>query len=103
MPRLPHGRKISCWCLPPFLGTSEQKKPRGKRGQGCVYLPKGSRNWWYKFSINGRTVQQSAETESRREALDKLKDAILKHASGEAVPDGKVTVDHLYDALLADY
>ena len=81
----------------------EKKKPRGKRGQGCVYQPKGSRNWWYKFSINGQTIQESAETESRREALDKLKDAILKHASGDAVQDRKVTVDQLYDALLADY
>ena len=80
-----------------------EKKPRGKRGQGCVYRPKGSRNWWYKFSVNGRVIQESAETESRREALDKLKTAILKHSAGEAVDDKRVTVDSLYDALLADY
>jgi integrase len=83
---------------------STEKKPRGKRGQGCVYKPKGSRNYWYKFSINGqKPIQKSAETESRREALDKLDAEKLKRKSGEAVDNGKVTVDSLYDLLLADY
>ena len=80
-----------------------EKKARGKRGQGTVYQPKNSRNYWIKFSISGRVYQQSANTESRRQALDTLKAEILKHASGEAVTDGKVTVDSLYDVLLADY
>jgi integrase len=80
-----------------------EKKPRGKRGQGTVYQPKNSRNHWIKFSANGRVIQKSAETESRREALNFLKDEILKHASGEAVTNEKVTVDSLYDVLLADY
>jgi integrase len=82
---------------------STGKKPRGKRGQGSVYLPSNSRNWWIKFSLSGRVIQKSAETESRREALDKLKAEILKHASGEAIDNGKVTVESLYDVLLADY
>ncbi len=80
-----------------------EKKPRGKRGQGSVYQPQNSRNWWIKFSVNGRVIQQSANTESRREALDFLKAEILKHASGDAVDSGKLTVDSLYDVLLADY
>ncbi len=80
-----------------------EKKPRGKRGQGCVYQPKGSRNWWVKFSIHSRVIQKSAETESRREALDVLKAEILKHASGEAIDGKNMTVESLYAALLADY
>ena len=80
-----------------------EKKPRGKRGQGTVYQPKNSRNYWIKFSVNGSTIQQSAETESRREALDKLKAEILKHANGDAVAAGRVTVDDLYSVLLTDY
>jgi integrase len=80
-----------------------EKKPRGKRGQGTVYQPKNSRNFWIKFSANGRVIQKSADTESRREALNFLKDEILKHASGEAITNEKVTVDSLYDLLLADY
>lgn len=82
---------------------AREKKPRGKRGQGCVYRPKGSRNYWIKFSVNGRVIQKSAESESRRDALDFLSAEKLKHASGEAVTNEKVTVDSLYDALLADY
>src|SRR5713101_7510000 len=83
--------------------STEKKQQRGKRGQGSVYLPSNSRNWWIKFSANGRVIQKSAETESRRETLDFLKAEILKHASGEAVDNGKVSVEQLYDVLLADY
>jgi integrase len=80
-----------------------EKKARGKRGQGCVYQPKGSRNWWVKFSANGRVIQKSAEAESRREALDFLKAEMLKHANRDAVDNGKVNVDDLYAVLLSDY
>src|SRR5437588_7237953 len=80
-----------------------EKKPRGKRGQGTVYQPQSSRNWWVKFSSNGRVIQKSAETESRREALDFLKAEILKHANGDAVSPGRVIVDDLDSVLLADY
>jgi len=82
---------------------STEKKPRGKRGQGSVYLPQNSRNWWIKFSISGQVIQKSAETESRREALDFLKAEILKHANGDAVASSRVTVDSLYAVLESDY
>jgi hypothetical protein len=68
-----------------------------------VYQPRGSRNWWVKFSIHGQVIQKSADTESRRDALDVLKAEILKHASGDAVDSGKVTVESLYAVLLTDY
>jgi len=77
------------------------KKPRGKRGQGCVYRPKGSRNWWIKFSVAGRIVQESANTESRREALDTLKGKILKYTNGEAVDCRNTTVESLKESMLA--
>ena len=60
--------------------TNTEKKPRGKRGQGSVYLPNNSRNWWIKFSVAGRVIQQSANTEKKREAEDFLKMEILKYA-----------------------
>jgi len=82
---------------------STEKKARGKRGQGSVYLPSNSRNYWIKFSVAGRVIQQSANTEKKREAQDFLKNEILKYSNGDAVPDGKVTVDDLYAVLLADY
>jgi integrase len=73
---------------------------RGKRGQGCVYQPKGTRNYWIKFSVNGRTIQQSAETESRRDALDELKAQILKHSNGEATDSNRVTIEALSEGML---
>src|SRR5271154_2353084 len=84
------------------METSE-KKTRGKRGQGCVYLPKNSCNYWIKFSANGSPIQKSAETESRREALDFLKAEMLKYANGDAVDAGRVSVDDLFAVLLIDY
>lgn len=48
-------------------------------------------------------IQKSADTDSRREALDKLKTEILKRASGEVVTDEKITVEQLYETLLTDY
>jgi integrase len=76
------------------------RKPRGKRGQGCIYQPKGTRNYWIKFSVNGRTFQQSAETESRRDALDVLKAEILKHSAGEAPDSRRTTIQALKEAMM---
>ena len=64
---------------------------RGKRGQGRVYQKKGSRNWWIKFSANGRTIQNSANTESKREAQNVLKTQILRYANGELTADSRNT------------
>jgi integrase len=78
-----------------------EKKPRGKRGQGCVYQPKGSRNWWIKFSVSGRVVQESANTESRREALNVLKAKILKYANGEAADCRNTTIASLKESMMS--
>ena len=77
-----------------------EKKARGKRGQGCIYLPKNSRNYWIKFSVNGRTIQQSANTESSREAKKELLAQILKHSNGEAVDSRRVTIAGLSEGML---
>src|SRR5882724_8354669 len=82
------------------MNMETEKKTRGKHGQGCIYRHAGSRNWWIKFSVNGRTIQQSADTESRRDALDVLKVEILKHAAGEAPDSRQTTVQKLKDAMM---
>ena len=82
---------------------NSEKKPRGKRGQGCVYRPKGSRNCWIKFSVNGQKHQYSAETESRREALDFLKAEILKNANGKAVDCRKTMVASLKESMMSEW
>ncbi len=81
---------------------STEKKPRGKRGQGCIYLR--GRTYWVKFSANGVAYQEPADTESKKEATDFLKARILAHANGDVVLDAKrVTVASLYEALIAEY
>jgi integrase len=82
------------------MESAEKKAKRGKRGQGCIYLPKNSRNYWIKFSINGQTVQRSANTESRRDALDELKAQILRYSNGEAVDSRRVTIAALAESLM---
>jgi hypothetical protein len=76
-----------------------EKKQRGKRGQGCFYLPKNSRNYWIKFSVNGRIYQESADTESKKEAEDFLAKRIAEQRSGKAVGCKKVTVQILKDDM----
>ncbi len=81
---------------------TEKKHSRGKRGQGCVYRPAGSRNWWVKFSVGGRVVQKSADTESRREALGALKTQILKYSTGaESVDSSRTTVTSLKESMMS--
>src|SRR6267143_4020157 len=81
-----------------------EKKPRGKRGQGCLYRVKNSRNWYVKFFVDGQKYQETANTDSKREATDYLKARILACSNGDAAPNSnRVTAKELYDALLADY
>jgi integrase len=77
-----------------------KKKLRGKRGQGSVYRPQNSRFWWVKFSIHGRVIQESAETESRREALDVLKARILKYSTGVSADSRQTTVKDVSEEML---
>jgi len=83
---------------------STEKKPRGRRGLGCLYRVKNSRNWYVKFYVDGKPIQESANTDSKREAENFIKARILACSNGDAVSDAnRVTVKELYDALLADY
>jgi hypothetical protein len=66
----------------------ETKPKRGKRGQGSVYRPKNSRFWRVKFSVHGRVINESAETESKREALGRAQgqDAEIFNGQGCGFP-----------------
>ncbi len=77
-----------------------EKKKRGKRGQGSVYRPKHSRFWRVKFSVDGRVINLSADTESRREALDVLKAKMLKYSTGIAADSRKTTVKDVSEGML---
>src|SRR5713101_4047483 len=78
---------------------TEKKHSRGKRGQGCIYLPKNSRNYWIKFSANGRVYQETANTESKNAALNFLRTRVSEVSSGKSVDCKKVTVQSLADSM----
>jgi integrase len=78
----------------------ENKPKRGKRGQGSVYRPKNSRFWRVKFSVHGRVINESAETESKREALDVLKAKMLKYSTGRAADSRQTTVKDVSEGML---
>jgi integrase len=82
------------------MESTEKKTKRGKRGQGSVYLPKNSRFWRVKFSVHGRVINESAETESKREAIDVLKSKMLKYATGLAADSRKTTVKDVSEGML---
>src|SRR5215467_1120713 len=50
--------------------------------------------------MNGRIYQQSANTESKREALGELKTQILKHSNGEAADNRRITVAALSESMI---
>jgi integrase len=78
---------------------STEKKTRGKRGQGCIYRRKGSRNWWIKFSVRGQTYQEPANTESKKEALNFLKKRVGEESTGMVIDSENVTVSVLKENL----
>jgi len=80
-----------------------EKKSRGKRGQGSVYRPKNSRFWRVKFSVHNRVINESAETESKREALDVLKAKMLKYSTGRAADSRQTTVKDVSEGMLATW
>ena len=55
-----------------------------------------------KSSANGRTIQNSANTESKREAQNVLKTQILRYATGELAPESRnTTVASLKESMMS--
>jgi hypothetical protein len=75
------------------------------RGMGSIYQQKGSTNLWIQFYRNGRVFRESSGSPSKKVAAKLLKQRIGELANGNFIEpiDRRVTVDELYDALLADY
>ncbi len=72
---------------------------------GCVYRRKNSKNWWIKYSRNGKAYQESSGSD-----LKAVAQRLLKRREGE-IAQGKVpgivfdrvTFDELADDFLTDY
>lgn len=63
-------------------------------------LPKNSRFWWVKFSVRGKVFQETANTESKNEALKFLSRRKDEEATGKAVDCEKVTVAMLAEKMM---
>src|SRR6266849_2523681 len=85
------------------METTEKKPKRGKRGQGSVYRPKNSRFWRVKFSVHNRVINESAETESKRDALDVLKSKMLKYSTGRFADSRQTTVKDVSEGMLGTW
>jgi integrase len=72
---------------------------------GSIYKPKRSANLWIQYYRNGRSFRESSGSPSRKVAAKLLKQRIGELANGNFIEptDRRVTVDELYESLLADY
>lgn len=75
----------------------------GRKGDGCVFRPKGRRFYYIKFTIEGRTVRESAETENKEEATERLRRRIAEVGSGISPDTHKVKFAQLAKNLVRHY
>jgi integrase len=78
------------------------KRPRGT---GSLYKSKGCGIWYLKYYRNGKPVRESSGTDQIKKAEKILQRRLAEVATGNfvEVADRRLTVDELYQALLADY
>ena len=75
------------------------------RGNGGVFLVKGSRFWWISYQLNGKTNRESSGELTKTAAAGKLKARLLAIGNGNFLGPRieKITVDELYEDLVQDY
>ncbi|HTU47434.1 MAG TPA: site-specific integrase, partial [Bryobacteraceae bacterium] len=76
-------------------------RKRSTRGQGSIYLRKGT--WWCDYSVDGIRRRESCETKNREEALAYLHRKQGRLASGELLTPDRVSIRDLLNLLLEDY
>jgi integrase len=70
-----------------------------RRGLGGIYLR--GKTYWIHFSVRGRVVRRSADTEDKEEALNTLMAERIRH--GLSVPKKTLTIDGLKELLADNY
>jgi integrase len=75
------------------------------RGTGSVYQQKGRTTWWIQYYRNGKAIRESAHTDKEKVAEKLLAKRLGEVSNGTLIDpkDRKITVDDLYQALLAEY
>ena len=85
-------------------GSSKRPRRRRQRGDGSVYLR--GRIWWFKYTVNGKTVSESSGSEKEADARKLLRKRLGELQLGQYVgPDAeKVTISELADDdVVTDY
>jgi len=79
---------------------AELRALRLKQAGGSVYKRRGSRFWQIQYIVNGKWRQESAHTESKRDADALLKEKVF-HASAGTLP-GTTSFEQVIDAVVDD-
>lgn len=90
-----------------------KKIPTSVSGFGCLYRPKytykgelkQSAVWWLKYSIGGREIRRSSQTDDQSAAYAQLLKLASEHAVGirTSASAETVTVAELLDLVISDY
>jgi integrase len=82
---------------------SRAERRRRKRGEGTVYLR--GRIWWIKYSVNGKPVPESSDSDKESDARKLLRKRLGEIAIGRFIgPDAeRVTIRELAKDYLNDY
>jgi len=78
-------------------------KRKRRRGEGCIYQPKGSANWWIKYRLNGRVYVEATGSRDRRLAEEKLKEKMARKALGELKPIPTINFEDMAQLVITDY
>jgi len=81
----------------------QEKKKRKDRGTGWVY--RRGKIWWFQFSIGGRKFRETAKTEIKTEAQDKLRTRLesYKQFGASNAVDKNLTYEQMREYLYLDY
>jgi integrase len=91
-------------------GTMPRKRI-SSRGNGRVFQPKYTHNgrrvvsklWWLDYSLDGRRHRESAETDDRSVALERLRQKLSGAHNGEEWSETSATFDDLEKRIIENY
>ena len=81
-----------------------ETQQRRRRGEGCIYQVKTSRNWYIKYYLNGKYHVEATGSADKKIAEKLLKDRLAKKTLGRLVPGAaRVTFEDMEQYILDDY
>ena len=75
-----------------------------RRGEGCIYRPKGTANWWIKYHLNGKPYAETSGSPDRRAAEKLLKGKLARRTLGQLIPGtDRITFEDMTTDVTNDY